>query len=666
MLLRVFPYRLYRGDPGPFCLTMGSRRRNHGLGSVTCRELIPYCHSYYSFLSRYLPEYRQHAVDREESAENPTSLPSSPISSQRSPGGVDDGIDLHLLHLDPANWKKQDHYLILGLQDKRYQATAAEIKAAYRARVLQYHPDKLQQQKQQGQDQSKTPTPLHLEEDAIFKCIFHAYQVLSDPIKRKEYDSVDAQAFDESIPAEDAVAPRDTDGFLRLYRHVFKMNARFSKRQPVPDIGHAASPREDVEAFYAFWSTFESWRTFEYLDEEETAENRADKRWLERKNKAERLKRKNEDNARLRKLFEQAYRLDPRMVRFREDDRLRREAARMEREMAQMRLTEERERQKREEEERARCAAEIAINQEAERRRQKEATEARVRRERKALNKFFVDALYFVSDPTNVALINERSLLVGKFLLKADPTRLGELLTHLQSIPSGDQVMQWVESEYERARETEEAALAETPAKQNRSFTLADCMEQQAEEKWTLIETDTLIKAVKTHPGGLRDRWIRITEWYNRHISHLRDPSLRVRSTEDLLRRANSLRQTAEEGAISQAVPSDAQTDYKALQRRRDPRIDQATPTLIANADIGSSNLTADADVAGTSSTAAAAEWSAQEQRLLEQGLKSYKADDPARWDHISQMVGRSKKDCMSRAKEIARLLKLRKEASRA
>lgn len=664
MLSRVFPYRLYRGrSPGPLRLVMGNRRRNHGLGSAACRELIPYCHSYYCFLGRYLPEYRQCATNREELG-TPTLSPSPASSQQKSSGRADDGIDLHLLHLDPANWKRQDHYLILGLQEKRYQATAADIKAAYRTRVLQYHPDKLQQQKYQGQGQAKNSSSLLPEEDAIFKCIFHAYQVLSDPIKRKEYDSVDAQAFDESIPAEDAVKPGDIDGFLRLYRHVFKMNGRFSKRQPVPDIGHASSPREDVETFYAFWSTFESWRTFEYLDEEETAENRADKRWLERKNKAERSKRKNEDNARLRKLFEQAYRLDPRMLRFREDDRLRREAARIEREMSQLKLAEERERQKREEEERAQRAIELAAQQEAERRRQKEAAEALVQRERRALKKFFVDALYFVSDPTNIALVNERSLLVGKFLLKADPARLGELLMHLQSIPSGDQVMQWVKSEYDRTREAEEATLAATLARENKSSTSIDRMDQQTEEKWSLVETDTLIKAVKTHPGGLRDRWIKITEWYNRHISHLRDPDLRVRSTEELLRRANSLRQTTEEGTASQAVPSDAQTDYKALQRRRDPRIDQATPTLVANAEVGSGNPTANGDVTGTPSTAASAEWSAQEQRLLEQGLKAYKADDSARWERIAEMVGRPKKECMARAKEIARLLRVRKETS--
>lgn len=602
-------------------------------------------------------------VSEEEPLGTPVSAPSSsPVPSQSS-GRANDGIDLHLLHLDPANWKKQDHYLLLGLQEKRYQATAADIKTAYRTRVLQYHPDKLQQQKQQ-QKQPKDQSSL-LEDDAIFKCIFHAYQILSDPVKRKEYDSVDAQAFDESIPAEDAVTPGDIEGFLRLYRHVFKMNGRFSKRQPVPDIGHAASPREDVEAFYAFWSTFESWRTFDYLDEEESAENRADKRWLERKNKAERLKRKNEDNARLRRLFEQAYRVDPRMVRFREDDRLRKEAARMEREMAQMRLAEERERQKREEEERTRQTAEAAAQQEAERKRQQEAAEAQVRRERKALKRFFVDALYFVADPANVALVNERSLLVEKFLLKTDPIRFGDVLAHLQTIPSGDQVMEWVASEYEQRREAEEAALAAT-AKEAKSVASAECSNQQAEDKWSLVETDTLIKAVKTHPGGLRDRWAKITEWYNRHVGHLRDPSLRVRSTEELLQRANSLRQTAEEGgAVSQAVPSEAQTDYKALQRRRDPRIDQASPTLAADADTGPDASASVGTAAGTASASAIAEWSAHEQRLLEQGLKTYRADDIARWDHIAELVGRPKKDCMFRAKEIARLLKLRKETAK-
>lgn len=548
---------------------------------------------------------------------------------------------MHVLGLDPANWRKQDHYLLLGLHEKRHQATPAEIKAAYRRRVLQYHPDKLQQQASGGQRVQEGSV-----EDNIFKCIFHAYQVLSDPDRRKQYDSVDAHSFDESLPAEDAVVPpENVEAFLSIYRPVFIRNARFSKKQPVPDLGHACSPREEVEAFYAFWANFESWRMFDYLDEDESehAENRADKRWLERKNRASRLKRKNEDNARLRRLFEQAYRLDPRMSRFREDDRLRKEAIKMEKEMAALRITQEQERQRREREEQVRKQAEEAAAEQARLRREREALQAQRLRDKRAFKSLFLDNLYFVKDMKNVALITERSMLVERYIVRAGEDLQAPLkvLQELLEKGASEELIDWLRGDFEarasppgppseavaatgKANGTGPAVLAEEPA--------------AAAAAWSLPELETLINAIKTHPGGLRDRWACITEWYNRHISHL-NKELPRRTQEELIRRSNEIRQTANTGKADVIVPAEATTDYRAQQKKRDPRIDQAEPTLVHTP----------------------AGWAPEEQKRLEQGLKIHKSDDPARWDKIADFVGRPKKDCMLRAKEIAQLLKKKK-----
>ena len=42
-----------------------------------------------------------------------------------------------------VNWKENDHYAILGLQDIRFDATTRQIKQVQRALSLRYHPDKL-------------------------------------------------------------------------------------------------------------------------------------------------------------------------------------------------------------------------------------------------------------------------------------------------------------------------------------------------------------------------------------------------------------------------------------------------------------------------------------------------------------------------------------------
>jgi len=59
-------------------------------------------------------------------------------------------------------------------------------------------------------------------------------------------------------------------------------------------------------------------------------------------------------------------------------------------------------------------------------------------------------------------------------------------------------------------------------------------------------------------------------------------------------------------------------------------------------------------------------EWTPEQQKLLEAGLKKYPAADKERWVKIAgDIPGKSKKDCVARYKEIVALLKKKKaEAS--
>lgn len=82
-----------------------------------------------------------------------------------------------------------------------------------------------------------------------------AFELLSDDVFRRSYDS--SLPFDDSLPTENEV--RDGD-FFSIFTPVFQRNEMWSTLQPVPELGNADTPLEQVNRFYAFWSGFESWR----------------------------------------------------------------------------------------------------------------------------------------------------------------------------------------------------------------------------------------------------------------------------------------------------------------------------------------------------------------------------------------------------------------------
>lgn len=119
----------------------------------------------------------------------------------------------------------KDYYQVLGLKK---DASAEEIKKAYRKLAVKYHPDKNQGNK---------------EAEEKFKEINEAYAVLSDPQKKSQYDQFGSTGFHQRYSQEDIFRGFDVgdifkdmgfgteDIFSRIFGGGFQQDTRYRARR---------------------------------------------------------------------------------------------------------------------------------------------------------------------------------------------------------------------------------------------------------------------------------------------------------------------------------------------------------------------------------------------------------------------------------------------------
>ena len=332
--------------------------------------------------------------------------------------------------------QSQDHYAVLGITRYRWRATDDQIKRAHRRKVLKHHPDK---------KAAKGGT----EDDQFFKCIQKAHEVLSDPVKRRQFDSVDEAAEVEPPSKKET----QKGNFYKLWGKVFEAEGRFSNQQPVPKLGNENSTKEEVEHFYNFWYNFDSWRSFEYLDEDvpDDNENRDQKRHVERKNQAARRKKKTEDTARLRHFVDDALALDERIKKFRQAEHAQKNKRRLEKEAAQKREAEEAEKRKAEE---AKAAAEKEAAEKAAKadtKKAKEAAKNAAKKNKRVVRGAAKDANYFHSDGEAPASQVDAALAdVDLIITKQDHEELAALTSKLNNVKDAAKIKEIFQEEAQR------------------------------------------------------------------------------------------------------------------------------------------------------------------------------------------------------------------------
>lgn len=227
----------------------------------------------------------------------------------------------------PANQTKRCHYEVLSVTQ---DCSENELKKAYKAAALKFHPDKNQGREAEAEEE--------------FKLVKEAYDILSDPHERSWYDSHRTQILRGQQPGADddeegggmAAATEvdlfsyfsnscfdsyddEEDGFYTVYRELFLVLAAEEKaagaRNEWAEFGRSDSNWSVVKAFYDRWVGFNSSKTFGHADKWNLAEaeNREIRRAMDKENKKERTKAKREFNDLVRKLAEFVKKRDPRV-----------------------------------------------------------------------------------------------------------------------------------------------------------------------------------------------------------------------------------------------------------------------------------------------------------------------------------------------------------------
>ena len=287
-------------------------------------------------------------------------------------------------------------------------------------------------------------------------------------------------------------------------------------------MGNEGSTKDEVDNFYCFWYDFDSWREYSYLDEEEKekGENREERRWMEKQNRAARAQRKKEEMQRIRQLVDNAYHCDPRVARFKEEEKLRKqEQKRLKQEAIKQRQLEE-ERQRKEAEEREKRLKkqeeEMLKAKREEEKKQKEALKKRTRKERKQLEIIFENYNYFVQDDKHkLDNLKEFDKLCHTFSLD-DLIKFRQSIEQLSDENSKKQLFL---DELQKLNAKIESEKAESLA-QNITLNGQSNEKLNSRKYWSYDDVQLLIKAVKLFPAGTTDRWAVIAKFVNDKTSN--------------------------------------------------------------------------------------------------------------------------------------------------
>ena len=517
--------------------------------------------------------------------------------------------------------------------------------------MLRHHPDK-----RKGGGEIINP------DDDYFTCITRAYEFLGVPAKRRSFDSIDSQ-FNDDLPTQSEVE-KDFFGHLGP---CFNLNARWSEKKKVPLLGNEKSLRAHVERFYDFWYDFQSWREYSYLDEEDKdkGQDRDERRWIDKQNKQMRLKRKKEEMARIRQLVDLAYNNDPRIVKFKKEEKDKKLAAKL----AKMTAAQA---QKAEEERAAKEAAAVKqkLDQEEQKRleqiqKEKEMQKRALKKERKALRDYAKSKDYFASDNDKIKNIENVEKICEAFKL----LELQELNKKIAESPSdGEKIFFVAVDEMERQLNEERRKNLQPNAYINSiGKSTSSPMSVDRKALWNNDNIQLLIKAVNIFPAGTTQRWEVVANFINLHATNM--PNNVKFLAKEVLNKAKDIQSSDfSKNDLKVQVNQNAFESFEKNKKelRKEDRSEISTKDEgegKVNGEV-KTNGHIEEKVNGIEPPVVAKVWTKEEQSILEQAIKTYPVSTADRWDRIAECVpNRSKKECLKRVKELVDLVNEKKKA---
>ena len=284
----------------------------------------------------------------------------------------------------------------------------------------------------------------------------------------------------------------------------------------MPDLGDHNSDISSVNEFYNFWYNFDSIREYSYLDEEEKekGENREERRWMEKQNKAARAQRKKEEMQRIRQLVDTAYQCDPRISKFKEEEKQRKLEQKLAKQQNIKQKQLEEERLKRELEEKQRLEKLEKENElkakRNEEKKQKEGLKKLLRKERKQLESLFEKFDYFSENESQrVDNLSEFDKIIKIYALE----ELQEFRKQFESLENEELKKNYFFEQIEKLNsklESERIAHLSTNNSMN-----GQTNNNSSKKIWSYDDIQVLVKAIKLFPAGTPDRWSVIAKFVN-------------------------------------------------------------------------------------------------------------------------------------------------------